>query len=73
MWALLSTRFRTWLLLAVALPLLRAILHRLATRAQTRSPGTTGTRLLTRAGATADRMAYRRRGGIVTSRPSGKY
>ena len=73
MWALLSTRFRTWLLLAVALPLLRATLHRLATRAQTRSPGTAGTRLLTRAGATADRIADRRNARIVTSTPSGKY
>jgi hypothetical protein len=62
MWALLSTRLRTWLLLAVALPLLRAILQRLAARAQARRPDATSTRLLTRAGATADQIVDRSRG-----------
>lgn len=73
MWALLSTRLRTWLLLAVALPLLRAILHRLATRAHSRSPGATTTRLLTRAGATVDRIIDRSRGRTMTSTASAKY
>jgi hypothetical protein len=72
MWALLSTRLRTWLLVAVALPLLRAILHRLTTRAQTRNPGTAGTRMLIRAGATLDRIVDRSRGRTVTSTASWK-
>ncbi len=61
MWALLSTRLRSWLLLAVALPLVRVVLGRLADRAQARRPGAAGTRLLTRAQLTVDRFAGRRR------------
>ena len=33
MWALLSGRVRTWLLIAVALPLARLLVHRLAVTA----------------------------------------
>ena len=34
MWALLSGRVRTWLLIAVALPLTRVMVHRLAVSAE---------------------------------------
>ena len=61
MWAFLSRRFRTWLLLAVALPALRTILWRLTAAAQTRRPGTTGTKLLTRVRETVDGLATRSR------------
>ena len=33
MWALLSARLRTWLLMAIALPLARLLVHRLAVAA----------------------------------------
>lgn len=34
MWALLSARLRTWLLMAIALPLARLLVHRLAVSAE---------------------------------------
>jgi hypothetical protein len=46
MWALLSNRLRTWLLVAVALPLLHEILGRITARAQTSHPGTTSAKLV---------------------------
>jgi hypothetical protein len=38
-WVLLSSRLRTWLLLAVAVPVLRAVVRRLAARTAERNPG----------------------------------
>lgn len=38
MWVLLSSRLRTWLMLAVAVPVLRSILRRAATSADRRDP-----------------------------------
>ena len=40
MWAFFSRRLRTWLLLAIALPLTRALVHRLALAAGRRNPST---------------------------------
>ena len=40
MWAFFSRRLRMWLLLAIALPLTRALVHRLALAAQRRNPST---------------------------------
>ena len=40
MWAFFSRRLRMWLLLAVALPLGRALVHRLAVAADQRDPST---------------------------------
>lgn len=40
MWAFFSRRLRTWLLLAIALPLTRALVHRLALAAERRDPST---------------------------------
>ena len=34
MWVLLSARMRTWLLMAIALPLARLLVHRLAVSAE---------------------------------------
>jgi len=40
MWAFFSRRLRLWLLLAIALPLTRALVHRLAVAAGRRDPAT---------------------------------
>ncbi|MGB6582041.1 MAG: hypothetical protein WBF34_29415 [Streptosporangiaceae bacterium] len=40
MWAFFSRRLRTWLLLAIALPLTRALVHRVALAAGRREPST---------------------------------
>jgi hypothetical protein len=52
MWLLLSTRLRTWLLIAVALPLARTLVHRAAASTQRRRPGTALTTWLHRTDAT---------------------
>jgi hypothetical protein len=49
MWAFLSRRLRMWLLLAVALPLTRALVHRLALAAERRDPYTRTAKTLHRA------------------------
>ncbi len=61
MWALLSTRLRTWLLLAIAVPIARRILHRAALRAATKNPGSSTSTMLTRADGTLTRWVDRRR------------
>jgi hypothetical protein len=38
MWLFFSRRLRTWILLAIALPLARALVHRLAPAADRRDP-----------------------------------
>ena len=40
MWAFFSRRLRLWLLLTIALPLTRAVVHRLALAAKRRNPST---------------------------------
>jgi hypothetical protein len=40
MWLFLSRRFRMWLLLAVALPITRMLVHRLAVAAERRNSST---------------------------------
>lgn len=57
MWALLSTRLRTWLLFAIAVPVVRSLVHRAAARSGT---GTLGT-LLRKADSTLIRFSGRRR------------
>jgi hypothetical protein len=49
MWVFLSARLRTWLLLAIALPLARQLVHRLAVAADRQDPSARGARLLNRA------------------------
>jgi hypothetical protein len=43
-WVLLSSRLRTWLMLAVAVPVLRSILGRAAASAGRRNPGSKAAR-----------------------------
>jgi hypothetical protein len=49
MWVFLSGRLRTWLVLAVALPLARLLVHRLAVAAERRDPSTKTASMLHRA------------------------
>jgi hypothetical protein len=49
MWVFLSARLRTWLLLAIALPLTRVIVHRLAIAAGRHDPSARGAKVLRRA------------------------
>lgn len=62
MWLFLSSRIRTWLLLAVALPLARTIIHRAATSASRRDPNSTAASMLRRADSALSSLARRRRG-----------
>jgi hypothetical protein len=49
MWVFLSARLRTWLLLAIALPLARLLVHRLSVAAERRDPSARTAKLLRRA------------------------
>jgi hypothetical protein len=49
MWVFLSARLRTWLLLAIALPLARLLVHRLAVGAERRDPSARTAKLLRQA------------------------
>jgi hypothetical protein len=49
MWVFLSARLRTWLLLAIALPLARLLVHRLAVAAERHDPSARTAKLLRRA------------------------
>ena len=49
MWVFLSARLRTWLLLAIALPLARLLVHRLANAADRHDPSTRRAKLLRQA------------------------
>jgi hypothetical protein len=48
MWVFLSTRLRIWLLLAIALPLARLLVHRLAVADERRDPSARTAKLLHR-------------------------
>jgi hypothetical protein len=63
MWAFFSRRLRMWLLLAIALPLTRALVHRLALIAERRDPSTRTAKALHHADSavtTVSRRAARR-------------
>jgi hypothetical protein len=62
MWALLSTRLRTWVLFAVAVPLAGAVARTVARRIERRRGSTRLTRALTTAGDLASRRDRRSRG-----------
>jgi len=49
MWVFLTARLRRWVLLAVALPLARLLVHRLALAADHHNPGARTARALRRA------------------------
>ncbi len=59
MWVFLSRRLRTWVLLAVALPAVRMLVHKAATSQQSRSPDATPARLLVRADSALTTLSER--------------
>lgn len=61
MWVLLSARLRTWLFLAVALPLARLGLHRIACAVQRRNPDGAAGATLQRADRLLSSAAQRKR------------
>jgi hypothetical protein len=69
MWALLSTRLRTWLLLAVAVPLAGAIARAVASRLERRNGSTKLSRALFTAGDLATRHS---KGGRRDSSAGGR-
>ena len=59
MWAFFTRRLRMWLLLAIALPLTRALVHRLALAAERRDPSTRAARALHQADSTVTAVSRR--------------
>jgi hypothetical protein len=59
MWAFFSRRLRMWLLLAIALPLTRALVHRLALAAERRDPSTRTAKALGQADSTVTAVSRR--------------
>ena len=59
MWVFLSRRLRMWLLLAIALPLARALVHRLARAAERRDPSTRTAKALHQADSTVTAVSRR--------------
>ena len=59
MWAFFSRRLRMWLLLAIALPLTRALVHRLALAAERRDPSTRTVKALHQADSTVTAVSRR--------------
>jgi hypothetical protein len=60
-WVLLSSRLRTWLMLAIAVPVLRAVLRRASASAARRNPSSTAARALRSADAGLSRLDRRQR------------
>jgi hypothetical protein len=59
MWAFFSRRLRMWLLLAIALPLTRALIHRLALAAKRRDPSTQTAKALFKADSAVTAVSRR--------------
>ena len=59
MWMFLSRRLRMWVLLTVALPLARALVHRLALAAERRDPAARTARALHRADSAVTAVSRR--------------
>ena len=59
MWAFLSRRLRMWLLLTIALPLIRALVHRLALAAVRRDPSARTTKALFKADSVVTALSRR--------------
>ncbi len=59
MWVFFSRRLRMWLLLAIALPLARALVHRLAVAAERRDASTRTARALRQADSTVTAVSRR--------------
>jgi hypothetical protein len=70
MWVFLTARLRAWLLVAIALPLARLLVHRLAVAADRRDHSARAAKLLRRADSAVTAVARRtsaRRSGRRTS------
>ena len=59
MWAFFSRRLRMWLLLAIALPLIQTLVHRLALAAERRDPSTRTAKTLIRADSAVTAVSRR--------------
>jgi hypothetical protein len=59
MWAFFSRRLRMWLLLAIVLPLGRALVHRLAVAADQRDPSTRTAKALHQADSAVTAVSQR--------------
>jgi hypothetical protein len=59
MWAFFSRRLRMWLLLAIALPLAQALVHRLALAAERRDPSTRTAKTLLQADSAVTAVSRR--------------
>jgi hypothetical protein len=59
MWVFFSRRLRMWLLLAIALPLARTLIHRLALAAERRGPSTRTARALLQADSAVTAVSRR--------------
>src|ERR1700733_7631572 len=59
MWAFFSRRLRMWLLLAIALPLIQALVHRLALAAERHDPSTRTARTLLQADSAVGAVSLR--------------
>ena len=60
MWVFLSRRLRTWLVLAIVVPLVRAVVRRAAAAAAQRNPSGAATTWLGRADSTLSSFSRRR-------------
>lgn len=70
MWVFLSRRLRTWLLLAIALPLARLLVHRLAVAAERRDSSARTAKLLHQADSAVTAVTKRTSGGRSGHRTS---
>jgi len=59
MWAFFSRRLRLWLFVAIALPLARAVVHRLAVAAERRDPSARAAKALHQADSAVTGVARR--------------
>jgi hypothetical protein len=59
MWAFFSRRLRMWLVLAIALPLIRALVHRVALAAARHDPSTRTAKTLHQADSAVTRVSRR--------------
>ena len=71
MWAFFSRRLRMWLLMAIALPLTRALVHRLTLAAERRDPSTRTAKALHQADSAVTAVS-RRTARKTESRRAGR-
>ena len=71
MWAFFSRRLRMWLLMAIALPLTRALVHRLTLAAERRDPSTRTAKALYQADSAVTAVS-RRTARKAESRKAGR-